>query len=108
MNSAPTLVLKFEYKGGLNHIMFLGRFFLLSCRDFLFSSLGSVLVYFISRSCPLFLRAVLYAGAALSNISLDDERVDMRFSTLIGMCLIIDGGWLDCVCTYTGVSLGFL
>ena len=47
-------------------------------------------------------------GAAMLKISSLDEREDMCFSTAIGVCFIMVGGWLDLVSMYKGMSLGFL
>ena len=84
INCPPTFDLTLALNGGLNHIIFLGRFFL----RFVFGS-GSFFENFISSRWVLFFSASLYGGAGLLKISSLDDNDDMRFSTAIGICLYV-------------------
>ena len=44
---------------------------------------------------PLAFNATLHNGAALSNSSLLDDRLDTRWPTDFGICLRIAGGWFE-------------
>ena len=87
INCPPTFDLTLALNGGLNHIIFLGRFLL----RFVLGS-DSFFENCISSRWALFFSASLYGGAALLKISSLDDNDDMRFSTAIGICLIIGGG----------------
>ena len=81
------LVFTLELNDGLSHKMFLLRFLLL----------GSHGVNFIFSLKLLFLSALLLSGAALSKYSLSHEILDILLLTMAGICLVIDGGWFDCL-----------
>ena len=81
------LVFILEIIGGLNHKMFLLRFLLLGGR-------GVTLIFSLK---PLFLSALLYTGAALSKHSLSQEILDILLLIMARICLVIDGGWFDCL-----------
>ena len=81
------LVFTLELNGGLNHKIFLLRFLLLG-------SCGVNLMFSLE---PLFLRVLLESGEALSKLSLSHEILDILLLIMAGNCLVIDGGWFDCL-----------
>ena len=86
-NILPMLVFTLTLYGGLNHLIFLLRF-----------RLGrGVDVNWIFSLKPLNLSALLYAGAALLKHSLVQDISDIFFLTIDGICLMIVGGWFDCL-----------
>ena len=105
-NFSPILVVTLLLYGGLNHVicLFLLHFlfalwvFVLSC-----GALNSNLWLY-----PLFLSASWYGCAALLNIVLFDEIADSLLLMFSGMFLMMFGGWLLCLCTYSGVLFGFV
>ena len=105
-NFSPILVVTLLLYGGLNHVIYL---FLLC---FLFALWVFVLSCGALNSnlwlCPLFLSASWYGCAALLNIALFDEIADSLLLMFSGMFLMMLGGWLLCLCTYSGVLFGFM
>ena len=81
------LVFTLELNGRLNHKMYLLRFLLLE-------SCGANLMFSLKR---LFLRVLLESGEALSKVSLSHEILDILLLIMAGNCLVIDGGWFDCL-----------
>ena len=51
--------------------------------------------YFSSLLCPLLRMAFSYSKAAFANSSWLHERLERRFASIIGNCLLIIAGWLD-------------
>ena len=97
----PILFLTCWLYGGLNHKMFRDLF-----RFFGGVWLGSLYCRFCL--CPASFNAFSYSGFAASNIFLLLDRLDNRASIALGICFIMEGGWLDCVCTYLFSFPGFL
>ena len=91
-NSFPTFVSKFLLKGGLNHIIL--RFLVLSFRS-VFCGLNFKLVLYPIFQCLL----IYYGTAALKMVSFE-ERSDNIFSKVLGIWLIMFGGWLDSMLMY--------
>ena len=92
------LVFTLTLYGGLNHMIFLLRFFLGRGVDM--NSIFSLK--------PLVLSALLYAGAALSKDSLLKDISDILLLTIDGICLVIVGGWFDCLLMKSSWLLSFL
>ncbi len=67
---------------------------------------GSSYVSMVSKL--LRLNASLYRGAALSNVSLSQDREFMRVLTEAGSWRMTEGGWFERRLTKRGSSLGFL
>ena len=80
------------------HIVFLDLF--------LFAFLLLVLMYSIFLVYPALFRA--WSCAAWLKMSSLDDRVEIRLAIVSGILLVIDGGWLDELLTYTGSSFDFL
>ena len=90
--------LNIKLKGGLNQITCLFRFCLVFWDGF---SNFSVVWY------PLFLSVVLYLILALLNSVSSQDKFEMRLLVIDGNCLIIEVGWLDFECMYSGVLISW-
>ena len=99
-NRLPTLVATFLLYGGLNQMVFLFLFFLFFC--------VGVLVYVMFSLWPLVFSAFWYSGAAWLKMCSSDDMSEILRPMADDMFLMMLGGWLDCVCMYMGLSLGFL
>ena len=76
-----------ELNCGLNLKMFLLHFLLLGGR-------GVNMMFSLKL---LFLSLLLWSGAALSKHSLSHEILDILLLIMAGICLVIVGGWFDCL-----------
>ena len=92
-------ILTFKFKGGLNHITFLFRFYLV---------FSDILQNFCVASYPLFLSAVSYVILTLLNSVSSQDKLEIRLLVIDGNCFMIDGGWLDFECIYRCVLFDFL
>ena len=59
-----------------------------------------------SSLCPLLRMTSSYFGVAFANFSWLHVRLERRFTSIVGNCFLIMGGWLDWLCTYNGELLG--
>ena len=100
-NSFPIFVATFLLYGGLNHTVFLLRFFVRS--RLLFSA-----SYFSSWWYPASVKARWYWSLASVNSLSQLEMVFNLFWIELGVFLVIDGGWFDPLLTYLMVLFGFL
>ena len=99
-NFLTMFVFTFRLKGGLNQIIF--RFLLRFVPLLLVGWYVSLWWY------PLFCSAVWYGGAIVLNTPWLHEISESRLFMLMGMFLIMAGGWLDLVWTYCGMLLDFI
>ena len=93
-NSLPMFVLTFKLRGRLNQITFLFRF-----RLVLWNGFSNFIVAWYPHKI---LSAVSYVILALLSSVSSQDKLEMRFLVIDGNCLMIDGGWLDFECIYTG------
>ena len=105
-NFTPILVVTSLLYGGLNHVTCLFLFcflfalwvFVLSC-----GALNSNLWLYL-----IFSSASWYGCAALLNMALFDEIAVSLLLMFSDMFLMMFGGWLLCLCAYSGVLFGFM